>query len=275
MDFPRASFIGLCLVLDLAFVFDRAASTAFTSHTSCSLCCHCSITFGVILNTFAMASSSDELNIVTTPIFIGTTDDEGWKKYGYSDSSAVPDKPLAKKKSDVKEEEDKEKEDELVDKLSGVPLKPVSDPTPSKESLPVTSSTPDVSSSAHAADSKESLPPPAPEVNKESTPLESMEPDFSDEPKKGSVDAMEATSSAESELAQPLPRSRSRVDPLHGNKRAFALLLDGPLPDKEVLMDSKSSDALTPFMRKKSLFVAYSWGRFRFGGTTFAQEHLP
>ena len=84
-----------------------------------------------------MASSSDESNAVTTPIFIGTRDDEGWSKYGYSDSSAVPDKPLATKKSDVKEEEDKEKEkeDELADKLSDMAIKPVSDPTPSKESL--------------------------------------------------------------------------------------------------------------------------------------------
>ena len=48
---------------------------------------------------------------------------------------------------------------------------------------------------------------------------------------------MEATSSAEAELAQPLPRSRSRIDPLPGNKSAFSLL-DGPLPDKEVLIDS-------------------------------------
>ena len=65
---------------------------------------------------------------------------------------------------------------------------------------------------------------------------------------------MEATSSAEADLAQPLPRSRSRIDPLPGGKSAFALL-DGPLPDKEVLVDSKPSDALTPFMRKKSLLL--------------------
>ena len=154
-----------------------------------------------------------------------------------------------KKKKTKKKKKEKEEEEELIDKLSDVALKPVPDLAPSKEPLHVTSSTPDVSSSADAVDSQVFAFIGA-RGHQELTPLESMELDLGDEPKKGDVDAMEATSSAEVELAQPLPRSRSRIDLLPGSKSAFALL-DGPLPDKEVLMDSKPSDALTPLMRKK------------------------
>ena len=96
------------------------------------------------------------------------------------------------------------------------------------------------------------MPSHVPEATAESTPLESMEPDFGEEPKKMNVDALEATSSAEAELAQPLPRSR--IGPLPGGKSVFALL-DGPLPEKEVLVDSKPSKDLAPFVRKKSLLL--------------------
>ena len=59
-------------------------------------------------------------------------------------------------------------------------------------------------------------------------------------------------SSAEAELAQPLPRSR--IGPLPGGESVFALL-DGPLPEKEVLVDSKPSADLATFVRKKSLLL--------------------
>ena len=100
--------------------------------------------------------------------------------------------------------------------------------------------------------------------------VESMEPDFSDEPKKGG-DAIEATLSAEAELAQALPpRSRSEIDLLPGNKSAFAWS-DDPLPDKEVLVDSEASDSLMSFVRKKSLLVHNPDG----GDSDSAAQPLP
>ena len=69
-----------------------------------------------------MVCSSGFQNVVT-PICLGTTDEEGWKKYDYSDSSALSEKPLARKKQDVKEENEKEKKAEaLLDKMQDMAL---------------------------------------------------------------------------------------------------------------------------------------------------------
>ena len=269
------SFIGLCLVfvcrsgpllLQLLLLF---AATAALPLVAWSAALAALPLVGVV-----MASSGDDMTVVTSSsIFIGTTDDEGWAKYGVTESDStkgvsrkkevkVEEKAEDSQKKDP-EKQEKEKEDELVNKMTTMDLKPVVDPTSSK-SLPVDPSSSEVSAGcadagdskeslpSHGVDSKESLPSHVPAATEESTPLESMEPDFGEEPKKMSVDALEATSSAEAELAQPLPRSR--IDPLPGGKSAFALL-DGPLPEKEVLVDSKPSKELAQFVRQKSLLL--------------------
>ena len=114
-----------------------------------------------------MTSSSDEITVVdSSSTFICTTDDDGWAKYGFSDAGSDTSKKVGRKKvvkAEVEkkddevekkdeeegrkaEEHEKSKENELVDKLNVMHLKPVTDPTPSKESLLVDSSPPDVSS---------------------------------------------------------------------------------------------------------------------------------
>ena len=90
-----------------------------------------------------MSSSAEDINMVdSSAIFIGTTDDEGWAKYGFSDHGSDGSKPMARKKAEVKKEEEsakekeqekeQEKEDEVIGKLSHMAI----DPVPSKEPLP-------------------------------------------------------------------------------------------------------------------------------------------
>ena len=88
-----------------------------------------------------MASSSNELGAAAVArIYLGTTDEESWHKYGFSDSSVVSEKPVARKK--VKKEEEKEKEEELVDNLQGMVIdkKPFSDLAQSSEPFPAAQS---------------------------------------------------------------------------------------------------------------------------------------
>ena len=60
-----------------------------------------------------MSTSTDDINVVdSSAIFIGTTDDEGWAKCGFSDTGSDASKPMARKKVEVKDEEAKEKEQE-------------------------------------------------------------------------------------------------------------------------------------------------------------------
>ena len=74
-----------------------------------------------------MSSSADDVNVIdSSTIFIGTTDDEGWAKYGFSDTGSDTATKVARKKKvkveekgedmDKKdpEEQEKAKEDELV-----------------------------------------------------------------------------------------------------------------------------------------------------------------
>ena len=96
-----------------------------------------------------MTSSGDDMTVIdSSTIFIGTTDDEGWAKYGVSDTGSDSTKNVARKKevkveekaedSDKKdpEEQEKDKEEELVNRMTVMDLKPVVDSTSSK-SLPV------------------------------------------------------------------------------------------------------------------------------------------
>ena len=129
-----------------------------------------------------MSSLVNDINVVdSSAIFIGTTDDEGWAKYGFSDHGSDGSKPIARKKAEVKkeeEEEDKEKkhekeqekENEVLGKLSHMAIEPVpskeplpktvSESVPSKEPLPNASPLLD----AAANDSKESFPGPMVDV---------------------------------------------------------------------------------------------------------------
>ena len=214
------SFIGLCpplvcrsgpLLLQLSLPF---AATAALPLVAWSAAVAALPVFGGV-----MASSADDMNVIDfSTIFIGTTDDEGWAKYGFPDTGSDSAKKVARKKevkveekaedSEKKkpEEQEKDKEDELVNRMTVMDLKPVVDSTSSK-SLPVDPSPSEVSAGcvdagdskeslpSRAGDSKESLPSHVPEATEESSPLESMEPAFGEEPKKMSVDALEATSS--------------------------------------------------------------------------------
>ena len=71
-------------------------------------------------------------------------------------------------------------------------------------------------------------------------------------------------------VARLFSSSSSSIGPLPGNKSAFALL-DGPLPDKEVIVVSKASEALTPFAWRKSLLVVNPDG----GDSDSATQPLP
>ena len=66
-----------------------------------------------------MSSSADEVNVIdSSTIFIGTTDDEGWAKYGFSDAGSDTSMKVSKKKEVKveKQDEDAGKKDEEGDK---------------------------------------------------------------------------------------------------------------------------------------------------------------
>ena len=229
-----------------------------------------------------MSSSAEDINIVdSSAIFIGTTDDEGWAKYGVSDHGSDGSKPMARKKAEVKKEDEsakekeqekeQEKEDEVIGKLSHmaidtVPSKeplpkdaPLLDAVPSKEPLPGSSSSSSVKPAG--GDSKESCPGPMVDA----TPSGSVH-----------VDSFEA---------EPLPSSEkihdhtgeADFDPMEDSKGNEELTLESSAaPDKDVSMgDVKKTSLpsgrsvfgisqtlpaslaqLSPFIRDPSIFLS-------------------
>ena len=159
------SFIGLCplsvcrsgpLLLQLSLPFAAIAALPLVAWSAAIA--------ALPVSDGVMSSSADDMNVIdSSTIFIGTTNDEGWAKYGFSDTGSDSAKKVARKKevkveekaedSDKKnpEEQEKDKEDELVDRMTVMDLRPVMDSTSSK-SLPVDPSPSEVS--AGCVDSK-------------------------------------------------------------------------------------------------------------------------
>ena len=189
-----------------------------------------------------MSSSADDINVVdSSAIFIGTTDDEGWAKYGFSDHGSDGSKPMARKKAEVKKEEEQaqeteqekeqEKEDEVIGKLSHMAI----DPVPSKEPLPKDTPLLD------AVPSKEPLP-------KSSSSVDAADNDSKESFPGPMVDAAPSGSvNVDSFEAEPLPFSEklqdhtgeADFDPMEDSKGNEELMLESTsAPDKDVSMTS-------------------------------------
>ena len=211
-----------------------------------------------------MSSSADDIHVVdSSAIFIGTTDDEGWAKHGFSDSGSDASKPMARKKAEVKKEEEakekeqekeQEKEDEVLGKLSHMAIELV----PTKEPLPKT--TPPLDAAAN--DSKESFP--GPMVDAASSGSKD-------------VDSFEAEPLPSSEKLRDLT-GEADFEPMEDSKGDEELMLESSsVPDKDVSMTSDvkktslpsgrsvfgasqtlpaSLAKLSPFIRDPSIFLS-------------------